>query len=112
VAAGDEVNAPVAKGNYTPLMLASISGSSEIVTNLLGRGAQVNAANPGGVTALMIAAANDHPNIVELLLRSGADINARSQDGRTALDIAQTKNNENMVKMLQDAVQRGNGKSG
>jgi len=112
VAAGDEVNAPVAKGNYTPLMLASISGSSEIVTNLLGRGAQVNAANPGGVTALMIAAANDHPNIVELLLRSGADINARSQDGRTALDIAQTKNNENMVKMLQDAVRRGNGKTG
>lgn len=112
VAAGDDVNAPVAKGNYTPLMLASISGSSELVTTLLGRGARINAANPGGVTSLMIAAANDHPNVVELLLRSGADVNARSQDGRTALDIAQAKSNESMIRMLQDAAQRGGNKSG
>jgi quinoprotein dehydrogenase-associated probable ABC transporter substrate-binding protein len=111
VAAGDDVNAPVATGNYTPLMLASISGSGELVTTLIGKGAQVNAANPGGVTALMIAAANDHPNVVDLLLRSGADVNARSQDGRTALDIAHAKSNENTIKMLQDAAQRGNGKS-
>jgi ankyrin repeat protein len=111
VAAGDDVNAPVAQGNYTPLMLAAISGSGEIVTTLIGRGAQVNTANPGGVTPLMIAAANDHSNIVDLLIRSGADIGARSQDGRTALDIAQAKSNEGMIKMLQDAAQRGNGKS-
>ncbi len=111
VAAGDDVNAPAAKGNYTPLMLAAISGSGDIVTTLIGHGAQVNTANPGGVTALMIAAANDHSNIVDLLIRSGADIGARSQDGRTALDIAQAKSNQGMVKMLQDAAQRGNGKS-
>jgi hypothetical protein len=32
VAAGADVNAPVAKGGYTPLMLASISGSTELAS--------------------------------------------------------------------------------
>lgn len=111
VAGGADVNAPVAKGRYTPLMLASISGSNDLATYLINHGAQVNAANPGGVTALMIAAANDHPGVAELLLRSGADVNARSEDGRTALDIAQAKSNEGLIKLLQEAVQRGPGKS-
>ena len=110
--AGADVNAPIAKGGYTPLMLASISGSTELVKSLLDHGAMVNAKNPGGVTALMIAAANNHSGVAELLLKSGAEIDARSQDGRTALSIAQAANHEAMVKLLQEAAQRGATKSG
>jgi quinoprotein dehydrogenase-associated probable ABC transporter substrate-binding protein len=103
VAAGADVNTPVAKGGYTPLMLASISGSTDLATSLIGHGAKINAVNPGGVTALMIAVASNHPNLTALLLKSGADVNARSEDGRTALSIAQSNNNEALVKLLREA---------
>ena len=112
IAAGADVNAPVAKGGYTPLMLASISGSTELAGSLIDHGAKVNAANPGGVTALMIAAAGNRSGMVGLLLKSGADVNARSEDGRTALTIAQGNNSDAVVKILQDATQSAVNKSG
>ncbi len=112
IAAGADVNAPVAKGGYTPLMLASISGSSDLAGSLIEHGAKVNAANPGGVTALMIAAAGNRSGVVGLLLKSGADVNARSEDGRTALTIAQGNNSDAVVKILQDAAQNAGNKSG
>jgi quinoprotein dehydrogenase-associated probable ABC transporter substrate-binding protein len=111
LAAGADVNAPVAKGGYTPLMLASISGSSELAGALIEHGAKVNATNTGGVTALMIAAAGNRSTVVTLLLKSGADVNARSEDGRTALTIAQANNSEATVKLLQEAA-GGSSKSG
>jgi quinoprotein dehydrogenase-associated probable ABC transporter substrate-binding protein len=110
--AGADVNAPVAKGGYTPLMLASISGSQELASSLLKRGAKVNAANPGGVTALMIAVAGNRAGMVGLLLKSGADVNARSEDGRTALSIAEGNNSDAIIKILQEAAQSGAPKSG
>ena len=106
VAAGADVNAPVAKGGYTPLMLAAISGSTDLTTALISHGAKVNATNPGGLTSLMIAVANNHPRVAELLLKSGADPNARSEDGRTALSIAQANNDDGMVQLLQNAAQK------
>ncbi len=110
--AGADVNVPVAKGGYTPLMLASISGSIEVAASLIEHGAKVNAANPGGVTALMIAAAGNRSAIVALLLKTGADVNARSEDGRTALSIAQANNSEAVVKILREAADLDVSKSG
>jgi quinoprotein dehydrogenase-associated probable ABC transporter substrate-binding protein len=112
VDAGADVNAPVAKGGYTPLMLASISGSNDVAVLLIEHGAKVNAANPGGVTALMIAAAGNRSSIVGLLLKSGADLNARSEDGRTALGIAQANNSEAVIKILEAAAESGAAQSG
>jgi ankyrin repeat protein len=112
VDAGADVNAPVAKGGYTPLMLASISGSNDVAVLLIDHGAKVNATNPGGVTALMIAAAGNRSSIVGLLLKSGADLNARSEDGRTALGIAQANNSEAVIKILEAAAQSGAAQSG
>jgi ankyrin repeat protein len=109
---GADVNAPQAKGGYTPLMLASISGSSELATALLGRGAKINAVNPGGVTALMIAVAGNHSTLATFLVRSGADVHARSEDGRTALSIAQENSNDAVIKLLQEAARRGTAASG
>jgi len=110
--AGADVNAPVAKGGYTPLMLAAISGSQELAASLIQRGAKVNAANPGGVTALMIAVAGNRAGMVGLLLKSGADVSARSEDGRTALSIDQANNSDAIIKILQEAAQSGAAKSG
>ena len=81
VAAGADVNAPVAKGGYTPLMLAAISGSTDLTSALIDHGAKVNAVNPGGVTALMIAAANNHPRVAEVLLEVGRG-SERAKSGR------------------------------
>jgi quinoprotein dehydrogenase-associated probable ABC transporter substrate-binding protein len=110
--AGADVNAPVAKGGYTPLMLASISGSRELAGSLIQHGAKVNAVNPGGVTALMIAAGGNRTGIVELLLQAGADVSARSEDGRTALSIAQANNSDAVIKILEQAAHSGASKSG
>ena len=110
--AGADVNAPVAEGGYTPLMLAAVSGSQELAGSLIEHGAKVNAANSGGVTALMIAAAGNRSNVVALLLKSGADVNARSEDGRTALSIAQGNNSEAVIKILEEAAHGGAAKSG
>jgi quinoprotein dehydrogenase-associated probable ABC transporter substrate-binding protein len=109
--AGADVNGVAAKGAYTPLMLAAISGSGAIATSLVQHGAKVNAVNPGGLTALMIAAANNNAGVAQVLLNSGADVNAKTEDGRTALAIAQSKNNETLVKLLQDASQHPASKS-
>ncbi len=103
VEAGADVNTPVAKGGYTPLMLASVAGSSDLAKALLQHGAKVNAANPGGVTALMIAAAGNHSELAEVLLKAGADVNARSTDGRTALSIAKQNSNRAVFRLLRDA---------
>ncbi len=111
VSLGADLNGPVAKGGYTPLMLASISGSDDLVKALIEHGAKVNAANPGGVTALMIAAAGNHPNVAAILLKSGAEINARSEDGRTALSIARANNSDAVIKLLEDAAQRSGSNS-
>jgi quinoprotein dehydrogenase-associated probable ABC transporter substrate-binding protein len=112
IAAGADVNAVYAKGAYSPLMLASISGSYDVASALIQHGAKVNATNPGGLTALMIAAAGNRSSVVELLLKSGADVNARSEDGRTALSIAQSNNNDAVVKILEAAAGSGATKTG
>jgi quinoprotein dehydrogenase-associated probable ABC transporter substrate-binding protein len=105
--AGADVNARVTKGGYTPLMLASLSGSNVLATSLIEHGADANAANSGGVTALMIAAAGNHPAIAKLLLQSGADVNAQSEDGRTALSIARAHSNDAVTKVLVDEAEHG-----
>ena len=53
--------------SYTRLELV------DIVKILIGKGADVNIFNAGGLTAIGIALALEHKNIVELLLESGAD---------------------------------------
>ena len=112
IGAGADVNRPVGKGGYTPLMLAAAGGSEEMTALLIKHRANVNAGNAGGVTPLMLVAANNAVRVGSLLLKSGADPKTRSEDGRTASMIAKSNSNEAVLKMLQEAEARAASKSG
>ena len=65
------------------------AGSAESVIDLLlGRGAELDAADDRGRTALMTAAERGHAEVVEMLVGRGADRTARDKSGKTALDLA------------------------
>jgi ankyrin repeat protein len=59
-------------------MVASRSGSPDVVEQLIAKGANVNARASRGQTALMWAVAQKHPGVVKMLLAHGADVRARS----------------------------------
>jgi ankyrin repeat protein len=65
------------------------AGAAESVINLLlGRGAQIDAADDRGRTALMTAAELGHAEVVGMLVGRGADRTVRDKSGKTALDLA------------------------
>ncbi|GAA5978232.1 hypothetical protein JCM11641_001143 [Rhodosporidiobolus odoratus] len=76
-------------GNSAVLQAAT-SGNLEILTLLLGAGADVHAVNNKGVTALHYAASKGHVNIGRLLISKGADINARDRANQLPLHRAAT----------------------
>jgi len=73
-------------GGFTPLMYASLYGSTSSVQVLLELGADPNAKNDANATALHYAL--DSPEKVRLLLEKGADPNARSDEDQVPLVIA------------------------
>ncbi|GAA5896239.1 ankyrin repeat domain-containing protein [Sporobolomyces salmoneus] len=74
----------------TALISAATTGNFEIVTLLVGAGADVTAQNQKGVTALHYAASKGHVNIGRLLISKGADINARDKANQLPLHRAAT----------------------
>ena len=60
------------------LITAASKGHIEEITDLLKRGADVNATNRAGMTPLMMAASRGHLEAVKLLLEKGADVKAES----------------------------------
>ena len=64
---------------------AAFAGEGAVVMVLLGRGADVNAANMDGSTALHFSASAGHRRVAELLLEHGAAVDAKDNAGTTAL---------------------------
>ena len=62
--------------------------SSEILSCLIGIGADVNARTNNGVAPLMIAAEKGHINAVTSLVKCGANVHLQDKDGNTALHYA------------------------
>ena len=99
VANGADPNAADPRGGSTPLMHAAMVGSSEAMTLLVDRKANVNAVNDAGLTALMMAVTDIDK--VRVLLDRGADVNAASKRGRTALMLAAASDNSaSIVRLL------------
>lgn len=62
-------------GGGTPLILAAGCGYAEVVTLLLGRGADIYASDDNGETALFRAVGHAHEEVLDILLAFGADAN-------------------------------------
>ena len=59
--------------------------SCEILSCLIGSGADVNAGTNNGVTPLIIVAENGHINAVTSLVKCGANVDLQDSDGNTSL---------------------------
>ena len=77
---------------YTPLMIASLNGYTNMVKIMLNHEADVNARTVFNTNALMQAAWNGHLEIVKLLLDANADIHVKSVGGWTPLFFAAVGN--------------------
>ena len=97
--AGADLNAR-SSDEWTPLMLATIKGHTEMVEALLKNGADSNARNKKGWTALMFSVSMSDADTTRILLSRGANINARDKEGKTALMQASNENNRESVKVL------------
>lgn len=80
---GARVNQP----GWCALHYAAAAGSTELVSLLLARHAEIDAPSPSGMTPLMLAAREGQENVVTLLLKEGAD--ASLKDGGFHLTAAE-----------------------
>jgi uncharacterized protein len=103
IKAGAKVQTPNRYG-ITPLWLACINGSAQMVERLLSAGADPNTALPEGDTALMTASRTGNVAAVRALLTRGANVNAQENwKGQTALMWAAAGNNAATVEALVEA---------
>ncbi|CAN0568743.1 unnamed protein product [Ectocarpus sp. 12 AP-2014] len=77
--------------NQTPLMVASVVGSSRVVRDLLRQGASVSVADSDGYTALHHSVYHRHLAVSISLIEAGADLEARHGGIDTPLHVAATK---------------------
>ena len=77
--------------NNTALLEAAEKGNSELLSQLIASGADVNTANKDGETPLSEAAYFGRTECVKLLIAAGADVNMATSSGYTPLDAAETE---------------------
>lgn len=94
---------PDDEGFFTPLMVASMMGRTNLIAKILKQGADVNETRQGGKTALLFAAQVGHNDAVRMLLEHGADADVKSGlDDWTALDSAKFTHKLDTVALLLD----------
>jgi len=84
----------------TPLMKASHSGRSDIVSLLIAAGAQLDAGNADGNNALWLACVGGHLDIIDLLIEAGIDIDNQNDNGATPLMYAASSGKAAVVERL------------
>jgi hypothetical protein len=91
------------KDAATTLMMASHAGEAELVSDLISRGAHLDATDVDGLTALMYAANMGREDVVTLLLEAGANVNATDSQNSTAVMFAAQHGHTDTVRRLIDA---------
>ena len=86
--------------NNSLLMLASLSGTTPLVGDLLASGVEIDRQNESGETALMIAAARGNRKLVELLIDSGADLQLRNREELSAYQIALNSGHQQVAEII------------
>ena len=81
-AAGEE------EGHVTMLHIAALSGSPELVSQLLDLGLDVNAMTLASETPLHLACVTGQTETIKLLLKNKAEVDAKSETGETPLHVA------------------------
>lgn len=104
---GTEVNATDPLG-WTALMKALYNhelnrGFPEIVSTLIGAGADIETQIGYGTRPLMLAAGYGEAGVVDVLLKAGADVRAKNEGGRTALMMAKDKDYVEVINQLHEA---------
>ncbi|MEK6235658.1 MAG: SMI1/KNR4 family protein [Planctomycetales bacterium] len=104
-----QFGADVNSGSYprTPLMVASKSGSLDMLRLLLKSGAEIDAQARCG-TALTIAIVNNRPDVVRVLLESGASLEVGTPDdyrdddqaNMTPIQLAETLKRRKIISIL------------
>ena len=86
----------------TPLIKAIISNHTDVIRELVSRGANVNHRDRDNNTPLIFAAIYDADETnIQFLLDNGADVSLQSRNGRTAFDIAKReKRSQKVLDML------------
>lgn len=92
--------ADVNKPGWTPLHYAATAGHLQIMNLLLEHHAYIDAASPNGSTPLMMAAMYGTPSAVKLLLEAGADPLLKNDLGLTAIDFAQRANRQESADII------------
>lgn len=100
IASGADVRATNLLG-ATPMMLAAVTGDTQMIRTLLDAGADPDSTNEEGQTALMVVARTGNVESARLLLRRGADINATERwGGQDALMWAAAQGQPGMIGLL------------
>ncbi|NOT22499.1 MAG: ankyrin repeat domain-containing protein [Nitrospiraceae bacterium] len=96
-----DVNAANTVG-FTPLLVATKKGDREIVSLLLGHGADMTQATTiNRMTAMHVAALHGHREIVALLLKHGADKSVMATTGHQPVDFARQQGHSALVPLLE-----------
>lgn len=85
---------------WTLLHAAAVKGDTDLIRELIDKGANVNAQNDDKRTPLRMAIMNGHVDAVKLLLDKGADLNTQDKDGNTPLHQAVMEHNLEIFKFL------------
>ncbi|KAM6985007.1 ankyrin repeat and KH domain-containing protein 1-like [Aplochiton taeniatus] len=96
-----DVDAHTESNHDTALTLACAGGHEELVSVLIGRGANIEHRDKKGFTPLILAATAGHVGVVEILLDKGGDIEAQSERTKdTPLSLACSGGRQEVVELL------------
>ena len=96
-----DVNAPGSDNDWTALLQASCSSSSQYIETLIDLGADVNAqTRKRKETPLILAADWNNYMAASIIVRHRADVNVHISNGFTPLHLSANKGQENLVRLL------------